>query len=366
VTCAADRPSETRLRTLAVPGARRLPFSSRQLAIEPIGGQARLIIRPREIKQILELIERLEGDRARDSGDYSWWGRARPTRLTSSPTAPPAATQRIRRLLGSRHQPPGEAQSSRDPGQFLRPARIPRECFYRNQATGRWELFEGIASFDERGRSSGNYLHFLSGPDPESQSRYISVDDWLGRLRSWQTEPDPDPHTLLWIPSARGDQPIYLAKTIPNLLSEVGRNPELLRTVNWRDFEAMVAALLESDGWEVRLTKRTHDGGRDVIARAITPDGTPFMMAVSAKQQAVFSRRDAVDALYENRAFPLIMLATSGRFSAGVLQLRSQSENRLRLELRSGEAVIDWINRYRHAPATGIYAGTQSAVDRRD
>ena len=330
-------------------------------------GQARLIIRPREIKQILELIERLEGDRARDSGDYSWWGEGE-----TDPSD--FFADRPHLLLPNGYDDcwvvdtnhPEKPNPPEILANFYDLLEFPRECFYRNQATGRWELFEGIASFDERGRSSGNYLHFLSGPDPESQSRYISVDDWLGRLRSWQTEPDPDPHTLLWIPSARGDQPIYLAKTIPNLLSEVGRNPELLRTVNWRDFEAMVAALLESDGWEVRLTKRTRDGGRDVIARAITPDGTPFMMAVSAKQQAVFSRRDAVDALYENRAFPLIMLATSGRFSAGVLQLRSQSENRLRLELRSGEAVIDWINRYRHAPATGIYAGTQSAVDRRD
>ena len=50
------------------------------------------------------------------------------------------------------------------------------------------------------------------------------------------------------------------------LIKKIHRNPDHLNKVNSREFEEMVFELFHSFGYEVELTKRSRDGGRDVIA----------------------------------------------------------------------------------------------------
>jgi restriction system protein len=51
------------------------------------------------------------------------------------------------------------------------------------------------------------------------------------------------------------------------LLKQLSTSPKLMHTLESRKFEELVARLLEDQGCEVTLTKRTRDGGYDVLGR---------------------------------------------------------------------------------------------------
>lgn len=65
------------------------------------------------------------------------------------------------------------------------------------------------------------------------------------------------------------------------ILSETDAHESILGTIDWRDFEFLVAALYEAKGYEVEVTPRQKDGGRDVIARRTGADAETLYVACS-------------------------------------------------------------------------------------
>ena len=55
-------------------------------------------------------------------------------------------------------------------------------------------------------------------------------------------------------------------RTIQDIIFEIQGNPELIRDITHREFEELIAELFKEKGFEVELTKRTRDGGKDIIA----------------------------------------------------------------------------------------------------
>lgn len=55
-------------------------------------------------------------------------------------------------------------------------------------------------------------------------------------------------------------------KTINDIIFEIKENPELIRNITHREFEELIAELFKEKGFQVELTKRTRDGGKDIIA----------------------------------------------------------------------------------------------------
>jgi len=52
------------------------------------------------------------------------------------------------------------------------------------------------------------------------------------------------------------------------IIKELERNPHFLHQLDWRKVEELVAGAYKQDGWpDVTLTRRSGDGGRDIIAR---------------------------------------------------------------------------------------------------
>jgi Restriction endonuclease len=51
-----------------------------------------------------------------------------------------------------------------------------------------------------------------------------------------------------------------------DLLARLDRHPDLLREVDRRLFEELIAEMFSGFGYDVELTKRTRDGGKDIIA----------------------------------------------------------------------------------------------------
>ncbi len=111
-----------------------------------------------------------------------------------------------------------------------------------------------------------------------------------------------------------------------------------------RQFEQLVATILEALGAKVQPTPQARDGGRDLIARMPSGiEGADLAVAVEVKHRKIVDRPTVQMALHQNRHFPALMLVTSGRFTKGALVEARQAENRRRLFLKDGKALLDML-----------------------
>lgn len=150
----------------------------------------------------------------------------------------------------------------------------------------------------------------------------------------------------LWRPPEKHAS-IELVDTTKSILLALQREAVTLRSLGWRQFEEVVAELLRAQGLDVTLTKPTRDGGRDIIARGELIPGEPTILAVEVKNRGVVGTPDIHRAWAANRDFPLVMIATAGRFSAGVIREKRRSDVYHRLWLKDGSGLSQWIAQYR-------------------
>jgi HJR/Mrr/RecB family endonuclease len=132
------------------------------------------------------------------------------------------------------------------------------------------------------------------------------------------------------------------------LISQLSKNPENLHSMNPRAFEELVAELLFGEGFEVTLTPKTRDGGRDVIAIEHTAAGQHLYL-VECKRHA--SDRpvsvDIVRALYgvvEQEKATGGLLVTTSHFSSHAWKFRDRVS--YRMALRDYDALVAWLARY--------------------
>jgi hypothetical protein len=140
---------------------------------------------------------------------------------------------------------------------------------------------------------------------------------------------------------------IELVDSVKALLLALKEERKSLQEISWQQLEDIVAELLRARGMQVTVTSRSGDGGRDVIARGELIPGEPAVLAVEVKHKPVVKVGDLRNALYANREFPALLFVTSGRFSAGVIQEKWKPDNFLRLLLKDGIALRQWIDAYR-------------------
>lgn len=57
-----------------------------------------------------------------------------------------------------------------------------------------------------------------------------------------------------------------LCEGVSDLLYEVNKNPDIVYSIDSRKFEELIAHIFSIHGFMVELTKKTRDGGRDIIA----------------------------------------------------------------------------------------------------
>lgn len=221
-----------------------------------------------------------------------------------------------------------------------------RESTYREAASGAWYLFEGIRSPNDVGRRS--HLHFV-GPDASS-NKYVTITTWRRRLETLARQPDVRARTLwlpgLWTTQLQRELDATLESVARPLLRTLLDGGTQLREVPWRHLEYLVAELLRDRGLEVYVTPPARDGGRDIVARGELIPGEPVELAVEVKQKATVGISDVQRALKANEDYPSLLVATAGRFSSGVLFERLESRSRLRLLLKDGIALSQWIDAY--------------------
>lgn len=216
------------------------------------------------------------------------------------------------------------------------------ESLYRNEQSGEWQLFQGLMPSKEK--KANLALNFVGSQKDQD----ILTSDLLKALKSISHEPRADPTSLilpgLWTPEKQALARIELVDATREIIKAISQNVNSLLSVKWRTLEEIVAELLRAQGMQIYLTPRSGDGGRDIIARGELIPGEPMTIAVEVKKKPTVGVGDVRSALYANRNYPGLMIATAGNFSAGVI--KEKRENSLRLFLKDGVALRQWIDLY--------------------
>jgi HJR/Mrr/RecB family endonuclease len=127
------------------------------------------------------------------------------------------------------------------------------------------------------------------------------------------------------------------------LFATIRDHPELLKTLGWREFEKVLAKLLETMGFDIELKRGTKDGGIDIVA--VKGDSTfgahryllqakrwRHRVGVSPVRELLFLKQDF--------GATKACLATTSTFTRGAWRLAR--EHRWELELRDFEQLCRW------------------------
>ncbi len=131
------------------------------------------------------------------------------------------------------------------------------------------------------------------------------------------------------------------------LVAHFNEHPSEMKTMNRRSFEELVAELWHGFGYEVELTKRTRDGGKDIVAVRHLHVSERFLIECKRPDPGNPIGVETVRALFgvksDERATKAI-LATTSYFSPDAHQYFAR--NRWELEGKDFDGIVDWIRLY--------------------
>jgi hypothetical protein len=130
-----------------------------------------------------------------------------------------------------------------------------------------------------------------------------------------------------------------------NLLLSLSREPQLLKALDWRSFEKVMASLLQRLGFEIELQQGTKDGGIDILAIVRSGPFGPHRYLVQAKRWAASVGVEPVRELlflHQHYKASKSCLATTSQFTRGAWQLAD--DYRWWLELKDYERLQEWIS----------------------
>lgn len=141
------------------------------------------------------------------------------------------------------------------------------------------------------------------------------------------------------------------------LIAYVTRHPEKLREVSPEAFERIIAGIMRGLRFDVELTQKTRDGGRDIVAVGLDRLGITTKYVIECKRYAPDRpvRVGLVRCLYgvkqEQRADHAI-LATTSYFTSAAIKF-SRSPQVWNLHLKDFEALKEWLRTYEEMMAKG-------------
>jgi hypothetical protein len=122
------------------------------------------------------------------------------------------------------------------------------------------------------------------------------------------------------------------------------RNPNLLNAITWRNFEKLLANLLETFEYDVELLSGTKDGGIDIIAIKKDEHFGPVRFILQAKRWqnkvGVEPIRELAFLQHQLNATKACLVTTS-HFTSGAWQLANMYK--WQLELKDQDGLMDWL-----------------------
>lgn len=126
---------------------------------------------------------------------------------------------------------------------------------------------------------------------------------------------------------------------------EIISNPELVQSINWRNFEFVLAKILEKFEYEVEVLKGSKDGGIDVIALKKNSSFGTERYLIQAKK---WSNKVGVDPvrqlLWAHNEYKVTKscLITTSKFTKGALELGEKYK--WQIELKDYDKLNEWID----------------------
>ncbi len=142
---------------------------------------------------------------------------------------------------------------------------------------------------------------------------------------------------------------ITLELVDPLLLDILAKHPELMKTLDWRMFEKLLAQLLEDLGYEIELQRGTKDGGVDIYALKKDSIFGPHRYLLQAKRWTNAVGVEPVRELlflHSHHKITRSCLATTSRFTSGAWELAR--DYAWQLELKDFDKLQEWINMSQH------------------
>lgn len=131
------------------------------------------------------------------------------------------------------------------------------------------------------------------------------------------------------------------------LIERLHQYPDDLRVIDRRRFEQLIAELFAGFGYEVELTQRTRDGGKDIIAIKRCEIDLRFLIECKRPDPgnpvSVSTVRELYGVKVDDGASKAI-LATTTYFSPDAK--RFSEKHRWELELKDFKAIKGWIAKY--------------------
>ncbi len=136
---------------------------------------------------------------------------------------------------------------------------------------------------------------------------------------------------------------------IKRIIKDIYHNNHQLYTMQPNDFEDMIAELLRFQQFEVEMTKRTRDGGYDLIAvKNIGDFAVRFLVECKRNAKSrkigvgiVRGFRDVINTQGANKG----IIVTSSYFSPDAEKERMRNKPYM-LDFKDHDDVIDWVNKY--------------------
>jgi restriction endonuclease Mrr len=131
------------------------------------------------------------------------------------------------------------------------------------------------------------------------------------------------------------------------LIEQLHRNPSLLKSIDRRRLEEIVAEIFDGLGYAVELTKRTRDGGKDVIAIKRAEVNVRFLIDCKRPDPGNPVRLGAVRELHSvkvSEGATKGILATTTYFTRDAKIFIEQHP--WELEGRDFEAIREWVAQY--------------------
>lgn len=130
------------------------------------------------------------------------------------------------------------------------------------------------------------------------------------------------------------------------LLTDIRNNPGLIYSLSPSEFEDFVALLLIKKGYDVEVTSRVKDGGKDIIAKYRMPTGNTIITYIECKKYNVDKKVGVhyIRALYGTIQADSInygIVATSSSFTKGAKDF--QLANRHHLCLADYSVLNTWL-----------------------
>jgi restriction system protein len=191
---------------------------------------------------------------------------------------------------------------------------------------------------------SGEEYHLTNGKLVKKFSvEPVDEDDELYRFQ------DDIPAGSLYIPNT--PELVQLSSGITSLILRLKTNTHLLYDLDPRQFEELICEIFKNNGFNAELTKRTRDGGRDIIAiRSDMGVKTKYLIECKKYAKTKPVTVELVRALYGVHAEEganKSLLVTTSYFSPDARKFVSRKTNtHWHLDLKDYEDVVGWLREY--------------------